>query len=60
MKATAVAPSADALEGLIDLKTYPLDALDSDTGQALIAQCRRQLGEDGCVVLKNFVREAVL
>ena len=48
MQATAVAPSANTLDGLIDLKTYPIDALDSETGRALIAQCRSQLGEDGC------------
>ncbi|CAM3890003.1 hypothetical protein VRRI112168_05195 [Vreelandella rituensis] len=60
MQATVVTPSANALDGLIDLKTYPLDALDSETGRELIAECRRQLDEDGCVVLKNFVPEEAL
>lgn len=50
----------DALEGLINLQRYPLNQLNSPTGQALIEECRRQLDKDGCVVLKNFVPEQAL
>ncbi|MDC8804080.1 hypothetical protein PRZ61_11580 [Halomonas pacifica] len=49
-----------ALHGLIDLQRYPLDDLESDQGRALIASCRRQLEEDGCVVLERFVPYAAL
>lgn len=51
---------ANALDGLIDLQRYPLDDLDGDTGRALIDRCRRQLADDGCVVLKNFVPDEAL
>lgn len=44
-----------SLQGLIDLERYPLHDLDGTTGQRLIDECRRQLAEDGCVVLKRFV-----
>lgn len=50
----------DALEGLVDLERYPLDRPDSDAGRGLIEACRRQLGVDGCVVLKNFVPPAAV
>ncbi|ALM53140.1 hypothetical protein [Halomonas huangheensis] len=54
------AAESNTLEGLIDLARYPINRLDSDAGQALIKQCRQQLGDDGCVVLKNFVPEEAL
>lgn len=44
-----------SLHGLIDLERYPITALDEGPGQALIDECRRQLAEDGCVVLRRFV-----
>lgn len=43
------------LEGLVDLQRYPINALDSAAGQALIEHCRRQLDADGCVVLDQLV-----
>ncbi|MGM0702519.1 MAG: HalD/BesD family halogenase [Pseudomonadota bacterium] len=55
MHATATETSTHALSGLIDLSRYPLDDLDGEAGQALLAQCRRQLADDGCVVLERFV-----
>ncbi|WP_163575481.1 HalD/BesD family halogenase [Halomonas faecis] len=55
MHATATETSTHALSGLIDLARYPLDDLDGEAGQALLAQCRRQLADDGCVVLERFV-----
>ncbi|MDN3526254.1 hypothetical protein QWY79_13365 [Halomonas sabkhae] len=59
-----VATSADrsgvSLNGLIDLQRYPLDHLDGEAGRELIAQCREQLAQDGCVVLKRFVPEQAL
>jgi len=60
MLATDDAQTTNTLEGLIDLVRYPIDELGGEAGRALIAQCRRQLDEDGCVVLKNFVPEAAL
>ncbi|MFC3282486.1 HalD/BesD family halogenase [Litchfieldella rifensis] len=54
----AMAQREDAsLQGLIDLERYPLHDLEGTAGQRLIDECRRQLAEDGCVVLKRFVPE---
>ncbi|EPC03685.1 hypothetical protein L861_19315 [Litchfieldella anticariensis FP35 = DSM 16096] len=49
-----------SLQGLIDLESYPLHDLDGGTGQRLIEDCRRQLAEGGCVVLKRFIPEHAL
>lgn len=49
-----------SLSDCVDLQAYPLDRLDAPTGQRLLAECRRQLADDGCVVLKDFVRPAML
>lgn len=46
---------ANPLSGLLDLERYPIDQLDSDAGRALINHCRKQLEDDGCVVLEQFV-----
>ncbi|TGG93328.1 hypothetical protein E4656_09745 [Natronospirillum operosum] len=43
------------LDGLLDLERYPIDRLDSVVGKALIQHCRKQLEDDGCVVLEQFV-----
>lgn len=45
----------DSLDGLLNLKRYPIHALDSAEGQRLIEHCRKQLNNDGCVVLKQLV-----
>lgn len=45
----------DPLKGLLNLQRYPINDLNSIEGQSLIAHCRRQLDEDGCVVLKQLV-----
>ncbi|WP_290794557.1 hypothetical protein [Halomonas sp.] len=60
MHATADTQETTSLHGLIDLGRYPIDELESPTGRELIESCRRQLNDDGCVVLKNFVPEAAL
>ncbi len=49
-----------SLHGLVDLARYPLDDLDGEGGRQLIETCRRQLDDDGCVVLKGFVPEQAL
>lgn len=48
------------LEDIVDLGRYPVDRLDEASGQELVAQCRDQLRDDGCVVLERFVRENAL
>lgn len=55
MATTATTARPSALDGFVDLDRYPLHYLDSPAGERLIDECRRQLAEDGCVVLKNFV-----
>ena len=47
-------PAAE-LRALVDLRHYPLHALDTPAGEDLIRRCRAQLADDGCVVLKRFV-----
>ncbi|MFP4136823.1 MAG: hypothetical protein ACLFSR_00530 [Halomonas sp.] len=60
MHATAERQASDSLDGLIDLGRYPIHDLDGSAGRGLIERCRRQLDEDGCVVLKHFVPEDAL
>ncbi len=60
MQAEQNTAETNPLAGLLDLAQYPINALDSPDGQALIAYCRRQLEEDGCVVLERFVPEEAL
>ncbi|MCK0746352.1 HalD/BesD family halogenase [Chromohalobacter nigrandesensis] len=60
MSANTMQADDTALNGLIDLERYPIDQLDGERGRALIEQCREQLGEDGCVVLKGFVPDEAL
>lgn len=57
---TETQTAAFNLEECIDLESYPIDQLDTDAGRELIARCRRQLADDGCVVLKDFVRPSML
>lgn len=54
--AASLSPSRNsALDGFVDLDRFPLDRLDTRAGRELVEDCRRQLANDGCVVLKNFV-----
>lgn len=57
---TALKQSDHALTGLIDLDRYPISKLEHEQGRKLIEACRRQLADDGCVVLKQFVPEEAL
>lgn len=52
--------AAVGLKDCIDLKRYPIHRLEEAEGQVLIEACRRQLAEDGCVVLKDFVLPSML
>ena len=49
-----------SLHGLIDLERYPIHRLESPRGREMIAECRRQLEHDGCVVLQGFVPDEAL
>ncbi|MBB4284789.1 HalD/BesD family halogenase [Roseospira goensis] len=49
------APTAH-LADPIALDRYPIADLATTAAQALVADCRRQLAADGCVVLEGFVR----
>lgn len=57
---TATDTAAFNLEDYIDFGHYPIDRLDDTDGRALIDTCQKQLADDGCVVLKNFVRPPML
>jgi hypothetical protein len=52
--------AAVGLEDCIDLGRYPIHRLEEAQGRVLVETCRRQLAEDGCVVLKDFVPPAML
>lgn len=58
MRSTTLAP--DLLDDVVDLATFPIDRIESAQGRALVTQCRKQLGETGCVVLRNFIGETAL
>lgn len=60
MSGSAVEFPSSSLQGLVDLERFPLHDLGTDQGQRLLEECRAQLAEDGCVVLKRFVPEAAL
>jgi alkylated DNA repair dioxygenase AlkB len=45
---------------LIDLERYPLDRLDSDAGNALLARCRDELERDGLFNLAGLLRAEVV
>jgi hypothetical protein len=49
-----------SLDQIVDLNRYPIDQLTEDSGRAMIKACRGQLRDDGCVVLKGFVRDDAL
>jgi hypothetical protein len=47
-------------ENLVALERYPIDDLESVSGQAFLSQCRAQLTTNGCCNLNGFLRpEAV-
>ena len=48
------------LNQFIDLDRYPIDRLDSADGQALLAQCKKDLKAQAAITLPGFIREEVL
>lgn len=52
--------SLSTADSVVDLARYPVDRPDSEAGRALVAEARRALAEDGCAVLKGFVRPDAL
>ncbi|MGD8710359.1 MAG: hypothetical protein PVF40_08235 [Ectothiorhodospiraceae bacterium] len=50
----------DDLDRVVDLDTYPINNLESEAGRSLLERCRAQLQDDGCVVLKGFIRPEAL
>ena len=41
---------------LVDLERYPVDKLDSDTGQVFLRQCQQQMNNHGWCSLDGFIR----
>ena len=41
---------------IFDLETYPINDLSNPITQELIARCRKELEDTGCVVIRNLVR----
>lgn len=48
------------IDGLVDLEKYPIDQPDCEATRALIAQTRSRLKQDGCAVLKGFLKPEAL
>ena len=52
--------TTSTLHQVVDLERYPITALESEAGQALVSRCREALARDAISVLPGFVRpEAV-
>jgi len=56
--ADAVSAPAGSQAAGIDPVRYPVDRLDGEDGRRLVARCRAQLDDDGCVVLPGFLDAA--
>ncbi len=52
--------SPATLDPIVDLDTYPISQPGTPAYHALLDRCRKQLQDDGCVVLKGFVRADAL
>ena len=48
------------LEDIVDLERYPIDRLEHPATQKLLAHCRAELNDIGCVVIRNFVKPSSL
>ncbi|MEZ5922908.1 MAG: 2OG-Fe(II) oxygenase [Hyphomicrobiaceae bacterium] len=46
----------DPIRDLLDLDTYPIDRLDEDAGQALVARCQSDLEQSGMFNLAGLLR----
>ena len=42
--------------GVVDRARFPIDDLEAPAGRSLVEAARRSLADDGCAVLKGFVR----
>ena len=54
------APDIEGIGGIINLRDYPLDRLDSPEGRALLALCRAMLAADGACLLPGFLTAAAV
>lgn len=48
------------MKDILDLNTYPIDALDSDARQSLVAWCQAELSYRGMFNLEGFLRAEVI
>lgn len=48
------------VSALINTERYPIHALDSDSGQAFVADCRRRMAAESSLTLPEFVRADVV
>lgn len=51
----ALTPAMPAYADVVDLQRYPIHALASEPGQALVTECRRALQADGACTLPGFI-----
>jgi len=52
--------SAQDMNKLIDLDRYPIDRLNNNPGQLLVAQCRSDLEDSAAAILPSFVRQSAI
>ncbi len=45
---------------MVDLERFPVDDLNSDEGQAFLAECRRKYREEGACLLQGFIKPFAL
>lgn len=50
---------AITLDQMVDTDRYPLSDPEGTAARAVVARARRELAEDGCTVLPDFVRPAL-
>lgn len=53
-------PERDALDDIVDLAQYPIDAPGSPALLAVVGRCRAALAADGCCTLPGLLRPAAL
>ncbi len=48
------------MDEIVNLKKWPIDRLESDAGQALVAKCKAELARDGMFNLADFLYPEVI
>lgn len=55
MTQPTISPAVPSYADVVDIDRYPIHDLDSERGQAFVAECRRELAEKGACNLPGFI-----